>query len=70
MNKQQIVAHWRILEDYPSNDGEYVVVFQKDSGDFGWVDVWEFSSRYSWEPIYGQDHGQQPVYWIDLPMPR
>jgi hypothetical protein len=70
MNKQMITAHWRILEDFPSHDGEYVVVFQKDNGDYGWPEIWEFRARDGWEPIFGQEHVSQPSYWVDLPMPK
>jgi hypothetical protein len=70
LTKQLVHAHWHILEDWPKKDGEYVVCFMKDNGDYGWPDVWEFSARNGWEPLFGQDHSAQPTHWCDLPMPR
>lgn len=70
LTKQLVHAHWHILEDWPKKDGEYVVCFLKDNGDFGWPDIWEFSARNGWEPLFGQDHLSQPTHWCDLPMPR
>jgi len=70
LTKQMVHAYWQILEDYPSKDGEYVVCFQTDNGSFGWPDVWEFTVRNGWEPVYGTDHVDQPSHWCNLPMPK
>ena len=32
MNKQATTGHWKIMADYPSRDGTYVVVFRLDDG--------------------------------------
>ena len=70
MTRQMVHAHWMILEDYPTKDGEYVVCFQKDNGDYGWPDIWEFTQRNGWEPLFGTDHASQPTHWCNLPMPK
>ena len=70
LTKQMVHAYWHILEDYPSKDGEYVVVFQTDTGDYGWPDVWEFTAREGWQPLFGLDHESQPTHWCNLPMPK
>jgi len=70
LTKQMVHAHWMILEDYPSKDGEYVVCFQKDNGDYGWPDIWAFTARDGWEPVFGTDHASQPTHWCNLPMPK
>ena len=70
LTKQMVHAHWMILEDYPTKDGDYVVCFQTDDGTYGWPDVWEFTARVGWQPLFGQDHDVQPTHWCNLPMPK
>jgi hypothetical protein len=70
LTKQLVHAHWHILEDWPKKNGDYIVCFLTDSGEYGWPDVWYFSAREGWEPVTGQDPGEQPSHWCDLPMPR
>ncbi len=70
LTKQLVHAHWMILEDYPPKDGEYVVCFLTSDGTYGWPDVWEFSSRDGWQPLFGTDHNDQPTHWCNLPMPK
>jgi hypothetical protein len=66
--RQQIKADWKILADFPTRDGDYVVVFPTDDG-YGDPDIWTFS-RGSWEPLMGYTPDGEPAFWIDLPMPR
>ena len=70
LTKQLVHAHWHILEDWPKKDGEYVVCFMKDNGDYGWPDIWSFSVKKGWEPVFDQDFAYQPSHWCDLPMPK
>lgn len=69
LTMQQVKAYWRILEDYPTRDGEYVVCYQKDSGEYGWPDIWEFTAKNGWSPMFSEDN-LQPTHWCELPMPR
>jgi hypothetical protein len=70
MTKQMVHAHWMILEDYPSKDGEYVVCFLTSDGEYGYPDIWEFTARDGWQPVFGTDHNDQPTHWCNLPMPK
>jgi hypothetical protein len=70
LTKQMVHAYWHILEDYPTKDGEYVVCFHTDDGTFGYPDVWEFSARDGWQPLFGLSHETQPTHWCNLPMPK
>jgi hypothetical protein len=70
LTKQLVHAYWHILEDFPSKDGEYVVVFATDDGTFGYPDVWEFTARDGWQPLFGIGHEHQPTHWCNLPMPK
>ena len=70
LTKEQVNATWRILEDYPTRDSEYVVCFLTEEGNYGYPDVWLYTQRNGWEPVFGQDHAEQPTHWCDLPMPR
>lgn len=70
LTKQLVHAHWHILEDFPSKDGEYVVCFVTDDGSFGWPDIWHFTNREGWEPVFGYEHAEPPTHWCDLPMPK
>lgn len=63
-------AHWTILEDYPTRDGEYVVCFLTNDGTYGHPDIWEFTARDGWVPVFGSDHTDQPTHWCNLPMPK
>jgi len=69
LTMQQVKAYWRIIEDFPTKDGEYVVCFQKDNGDFGWPEIWEYTARNGWNAVFGEEHSQ-PSHWCELPMPR
>ena len=70
ITRTMVHAFWQILEAYPPKDGEYVVCFQTDDGDYGWPDVWEFTARNGWEPVYKTDITQYPTHWCNLPMPK
>lgn len=70
MNNQSIRATWKLIEDYPSKDGFYLVSFENSSGEFELIDckVWEFSSG-SWYSLDEEDE-EFPSFYIDVPMPR
>ena len=68
LTRQNIKADWKILEDYPTKDGDYVVVFRTDDG-YGDLDVWTFYKG-SWEPLHGYTPDGVPAFWVELPMPR
>jgi hypothetical protein len=68
LTRQNVRADWKILADFPTRDGDYVVVFPVDDG-YGDPDIWTFS-RGSWEPLMGYTPDGEPAFWIDLPMPR
>lgn len=70
LTKEQVKATWRILEDYPTRDSEYVVCFLTEDGNYGYPDIWLYTQRNGWEPVFGQDHADQPTHWCELPMPR
>jgi hypothetical protein len=68
-SKIMVHAYWHILEDYPPKDGEYVVCFLTDNGEYGWPDIWSFE-RGEWQPCLGLNHDDQPTHWCNLPMPK
>ena len=68
-NRQATTAHWKIMADYPSRDGSYVVVFRLDDGGIGDPDVWSFYKG-GWEPLYGYTPDDEPEYWLDIQMPK
>ena len=69
LTKQQIKADWKIIADYPTRDGDYVVVFPTSDGGYGDPDIWSFI-RGSWEPLFGYTPDGEPAFWIDIPMPK
>lgn len=70
LTKETVKATWRITEDYPTVDGEYVVCFSTADGDYGYPDIWFFGVKTGWEPVYGGEHESQPTHWCSLPFPR
>ena len=70
LTKQMVHAYWHILEDYPSQEGEYVVCFNDKNfpGEF-YLDIWEFTDRDGWQPIRVEDNPDYPDHWCKLPMP-
>ncbi len=68
-NRQATVGHWKIMADFPSRDGTYVVVFRLDDGSIGDADIWLFE-RGEWEPLYGYTPDGEPEYWLDIQMPK
>jgi hypothetical protein len=70
MNNQSIRATWKLIEDYPTKDGFYLVAFENSSGDFELIDceVWEFSAG-SWYSVDGEEDSF-PMFYTDIPMPR
>lgn len=65
MNNQTFNIHWRIAEDYPTADGEYLVCFLLRDGSYGNPEFMNFS-RGEWE--WG-DVGEFPAFWSYIPMP-
>jgi hypothetical protein len=70
LTKQLVHAYWKIVEDFPIADGEYVVCFLTDDGDYGLPEVWSYTSRNGWEPLFDQGVDDQPTHWCSLPMPK
>lgn len=68
MNNQSIRSTWKMMEDYPTKDGFYLVAFENSFGDFdvASTEVWEFEGG-TWFPV--KDDGLFPTFYIDLPMP-
>ena len=69
MNRQATTGHWKIMADYPSRDGTYVVVFRLSDGGIGDPDIWSFD-RGVWEPLFGYTPDEEPEYWLDIQMPK
>lgn len=57
------------MADYPTRDGDYVVVFPLSGGGYGDPDIWAFEKG-AWEPLFGYTPDGEPAYWIDLPFPK
>ena len=68
--KQQAMGYWKILEDFPPRDGEFLVVFQTEDGSYGYPEIWEFTAKNSWQPVFGDDASDSPVYYLDIPPPQ
>lgn len=67
MNNQSVRATWKLIEDYPSKDGFYIVAFENSSGEFDTAncEIWEFVSG-SWDA----EDNDFPVFYLDnLTMP-
>jgi hypothetical protein len=65
MNNQTFHIHWRLAEDYPSADGEYLVCSLLRDGSYGNTDFMEFTKG-EWVVEEGQDY---PSYWVHVPLP-
>lgn len=74
MNNQSIRGIWKLLEDFPTRNGQYLVAFRGSDGEFSILDteVWDFSG--SWAPYLSESYndytGEYPVYYLDLVMPK
>ena len=68
MNNQSYQGHWRLAEDFPTRDGEYVCCFVTTDGTMGWPEPMLFEKG-EWISIMGTD-GISPTFWTTLPMPR
>ena len=68
MNNQSYQGHWRIAEDFPPTDGEYICCFLTKDGEYGWPEPMLFENG-EWLPIMGTD-GAAPAYWTQMPMPK
>lgn len=64
MNNQTFNIHWRIAEDYPTADGEYLVCFMGKDGQYGWPDFMDFRDG-EWKV----GDLEFPSYWTSVPMP-
>jgi hypothetical protein len=75
MNNQIAKALWKIAEDYPGVDREYIVVFPDRDGKCNTLDcdVWEFRGGV-WQSLsdsrFTEEEVGMPKFYIDLPMPR
>lgn len=75
MNNQLVKGFWRIAEDYPSVDKEYLVAFPNRAGTYevSDFDVWLFHSG-EWvslpESRFTESEVGLPSYYIDLPGPK
>jgi hypothetical protein len=75
MNNQIAKGFWKIAEDSPPVDKEYLVAFSDRSGDFqvSNCDVWLFKSG-EWHSLsdsrFSEEEVGLPAYYIDLPMPK
>ena len=69
MNRQAVSAHWKIMADFPTRDGDYMVVFHTSSGNIGDPDIWSFE-RGEWNPLFGYTPDGEPLFWLDAPMPK
>ena len=68
LTKQQIKADWRIVEDFPPRDGQYLVCFlDDDTLKYTDYDLWWFI-RGEWLPLEGTIY-ETPAFWIDVPSP-
>lgn len=69
-NGTLVHAYWHIIEDFPTQEGEYVVSFPDTHFDNGYyLDVWEFTDRDGWQPIRVEQNPDYPTHWCKLPMP-
>jgi hypothetical protein len=68
LTRQQIKADWRIIEDFPPRDGQYLVCFlDDDTLKYTDYDLWWFI-RGEWSPLEGATY-ETPAFWIDVPSP-
>ena len=68
MNNQTFTIHWRMVEDFPTKDGEYIVCHEMRDGTYG-DPCWLTFEKGEWSVHEWGDH-IQPAYWTDLPLPR
>lgn len=68
-NGTMVKAYWHIAEDYPPNDGEYVVTIENSEG-ITYLDVWEFTALEGWLPLAIPAPTGYPKQWCDLPVPQ
>lgn len=75
MNNQIAKGFWKIAEDYPASDGEYIVAFPNRDGSYSTLDcdVWVFRSG-EWFSLpdsrFSEEDVGFPDFYIDLPMPK
>ena len=65
MNNQTFNIHWKLAEDYPPKDGEYLVCFTLRDGSFGYPDWMDFRKG-EWIVEEGNEY---PAYWTQIPLP-
>lgn len=68
MNNQSVTASWKLLEDFPTRDGDYIVAFRTTEG-YGYYEPWEFVKG-EWFACLDTDSLETPSYWIDIPPPK
>ena len=75
MNNQIAKGFWKIAEDYPTVDREYIVAFPARDGTYDVTDcdIWRFKSG-EWRSLsdsrFVEEEVGMPGYYIDLPMPK
>ena len=75
MNNQIAKGFWKIAEDSPPVDREYLVSFPDRSGNYNLIDcdIWQFKSG-EWLSLpdsrFLEEEVGLPTYYIDLPMPK
>lgn len=67
MNNQTFNIHWRLIEDFPANPGEYIVCFRLRDGQYGQAEWMFYSPKFGWDVEPGEEF---PVFWTDLPLPK
>jgi hypothetical protein len=69
LTKQNVRADWRIIEDFPSRDGQYLVCFLDDATNkYTDYDLFWFIKG-EWKPGLDEVPYETPAYWIDVPSP-
>jgi hypothetical protein len=67
MNNQTFNIHWRLIEDFPVNAGEYLICYKLRDGSYGDLDWLFYSPKGGWEDT---DTPEFPAFWTDIPLPR
>lgn len=67
MNNQTFNIHWRLIEDFPANPGEYLVCYELRDGSYGAMDWLFYSPKKGWDD---GGTGEFPIFWTDIPLPR
>lgn len=66
MNNQTVKIHWRFAEDFPTEDGSYLVCARDRNGEFMEPVMTRFE-RGDWEIFEGEAY---PEFWTNVPLPK